>query len=68
MHDEPTTVVSRMGAEPHSSGSCGKAKVEPASAHSSVLAKDATMGQDGHAFMACAETSRNSFSVAPLAD
>jgi hypothetical protein len=26
------------------------------------------MGQDGHACMASAETSRNSFSVAPLAD
>ena len=40
--------------------------VEPASAHS-VLRKDAAMGQDGHACMASAETSRNSFSVAPLA-
>jgi hypothetical protein len=29
---------------------------------------DAAMGQDGHARMASAETSRNSFSVAPLAD
>jgi hypothetical protein len=38
------------------------------SAHSSVLGKDAAMGQDDHAFMASAETSRNSFSVAPLAD
>ena len=26
------------------------------------------MGQGGHAFMASAETSRNSFAVAPLAD
>ena len=42
--------------------------VEPASAHSTVLRKDAAMGQDGHACMASAETSRNSFSVAPLAD
>ena len=42
--------------------------VEPASAHSTVLRKDAAMGQDGHACMANAETSRNSFSVAPLAD
>jgi hypothetical protein len=33
-----------------------------------ALRKDASMGQDGHAFMASAETSRNSFSVAPLAD
>ena len=41
--------------------------VEPASAHSGVLGKDAAMGQDGHAFMASAETSRNSFLVAPLA-
>ena len=32
------------------------------------LRKDAAMGQDGHACMASAETSRNSFSVAPLAD
>jgi hypothetical protein len=49
-------------------GSCGEAEVEATSAHSSVLGKDATIAQDGHAFMACAETSRNSFSVAPLAD
>jgi len=42
--------------------------VEPASAHSTVLRKDAAMGQAGHACMACAETSRSSFSVAPLAD
>jgi hypothetical protein len=41
--------------------------VEPASAHSTVLRKDAAMGQDGHACMASAATSRNSFSVAPLA-
>jgi hypothetical protein len=41
--------------------------VEPASAHSTVLRKDAAMGQVGHACMASAETSRNSFSVAPLA-
>jgi hypothetical protein len=41
--------------------------VEPASAHSTVLREDAAMGQDGHACMASAETSRNSFSVAPLA-
>jgi hypothetical protein len=41
--------------------------VEPVSAHSTVLRKDAAMGQDGHACMASAETSRNSFSVAPLA-
>ena len=44
------------------------AAVEPASAHSTVLRKDTAMGQDGHACMASAETSRNSFSVAPLAD
>jgi hypothetical protein len=42
--------------------------VEPASAHSTVLRKDAAMDQDGHACMARAATSRNSFSVAPLAD
>ena len=42
--------------------------VEPASAHSTVLRKDAAMGQVGHACMASAETSRSSFSVAPLAD
>ena len=41
--------------------------VELASAHSTVLRKDPAMGQDGHACMASAETSRNSFSVAPLA-
>jgi hypothetical protein len=41
---------------------------EPATAHSTVLRTDAAMGQDGHACMASAETSRNSFSVAPLAD
>jgi len=41
--------------------------VEPASAHSTVLRKDAAMGQDGHACMASAETSRNSFAVVPLA-
>ncbi len=33
-----------------------------------ALRKDAALGQDGHACMASAETSRNSFSVAPLAD
>ncbi len=33
-----------------------------------LMRRDAAMGQDGHAFMASAETSRNSFSVAPLAD
>jgi len=32
-----------------------------------ALRNDAATGQDGHAFMASAETSRNSFSVAPLA-
>jgi hypothetical protein len=32
-----------------------------------VLRKDAAMRQDGHACMASAATSRNSFSVAPLA-
>jgi hypothetical protein len=42
--------------------------VEPASAHSTLLRKAAALGQDGHACMASAETSRNSFSVAPLAD
>jgi hypothetical protein len=42
--------------------------VEPTFAHSTVLRKGAAMGQDGHACMASAETSRNSFSVAPLAD
>ena len=41
---------------------------EPASAHSTILRKDAAMGQVGHACMASAETSRNSFAVAPLAD
>ncbi len=41
--------------------------VEPASAHASVLRKDAEMGQVGHACMASAETKRNSFSVVPLA-
>ena len=38
-----------------------------ASAHLTVLRNDAAMGQDGHASMASAETSRNSFSVAPPA-
>ena len=33
-----------------------------------ALRKYAAMGQDGHACIASAETSRNSFSVAPLAD
>jgi hypothetical protein len=33
-----------------------------------ALRKEAAMGQEGHACMASAETSRNSFSVAPLAD
>jgi pimeloyl-ACP methyl ester carboxylesterase len=33
------------------------------SPHSTVLRMDAAMGQDGHACMASAETSRNSFSV-----
>ena len=42
--------------------------VELASAHSTVLRKDAAMGQDGHTCIASAETSRNSFSVAPLVD
>src|SRR5258707_14406893 len=37
--------------------------VEPASAHSTVLRKDAALGQDGQACMASADTSRNSFSV-----
>ena len=32
------------------------------------LRKDEAMGQDGHTCIASAETSRNSFSVAPLAD
>ena len=41
---------------------------EPATAHSTALGKDAAMGQAGHACMASAETSRNSFAVAPLAD
>ena len=41
--------------------------VEPASAHATVLRKDPAMGQDGQACMASADTSRNSFSVAPLA-
>jgi hypothetical protein len=36
--------------------------------HSSILGKDPARRQDGHAFMASAETNRNSFSVAPLAD
>ena len=40
---------------------------EPASAQSTVFREDAAMDQDGHARMAIAETSRNSFSVAPLA-
>ncbi len=42
-------------------------KLGVASANLTVLRKDAAMGQDGHACMASAETSRNSFSVAPLA-
>jgi hypothetical protein len=33
-----------------------------------VFSMDAVMGQDGHACMASAATSRNSFAVAPLAD
>ena len=41
--------------------------VKPASAHSTVLRKDAAMGQDGHACMASAATCRNSFAVVPLA-
>jgi hypothetical protein len=40
---------------------------EPAFAHLNVVRKNAAMGQDGHACIASAETSRNSFSVAPLA-
>jgi hypothetical protein len=40
---------------------------ETAFAHSPVLRKDEAMGQDGHTCIASAETSRNSFSVAPLA-
>jgi hypothetical protein len=40
----------------------------PASANSTVLSKDAAIGQGGQAFMASAETSRKFFSVAPLAD
>ena len=43
-------------------------KLGVAAAHSAVGRKNAAMGQDGHACMASAETSRNSFSVAPLAD
>ena len=42
--------------------------VEPASAHSTVLRKDAAMGQVGQACMASAETCRNSFWLVPLAD
>src|SRR5260221_565949 len=41
--------------------------VEPDSARSTILRMDAAMGHDGHTRMASAETSRNSFSVAPLA-
>jgi hypothetical protein len=41
--------------------------VEPVSAHSAILRKDAAMGQVGHACIASAETNRNSFSVVPLA-
>jgi hypothetical protein len=33
-----------------------------------ALGKDTALDQVGHACMASAETSRNSFSVAPLAD
>jgi hypothetical protein len=33
-----------------------------------ALGNYAVMSQDGHACMASAETNRNSFSVAPLAD
>jgi len=40
-------------------------KMKPAERVAHV--KDAAMGQDGHACMAIAETSRNSFAVAPLA-
>ena len=36
-------------------------------AYTTVIGKDAAMGQFGHACIASAETSRNSFSVAPLA-
>ena len=41
--------------------------VEPDSAHSTALRMDAAIGHDGHTRMASAETSRSSFSVAPLA-
>ena len=41
--------------------------VETASAPSTVLRNDEAMGQDGHTCIASAETSRNSFSVVPLA-
>ena len=41
--------------------------VETACAHPTVRRKDEAIGQDGHACIASAETSRSSFSVAPLA-
>ena len=45
----------------------GDCVVEGRNAHSTALRMDEALGQDGHACMASAETSRNSFSVAPLA-
>src|SRR5260370_41262385 len=41
--------------------------VAPATTHETVLRRDAALGQDGQACRASAETSRNSFAVAPLA-
>ena len=46
----------------------GLSEVSPSVQGMIFIRKDAAMGQDGHACMASAETSRNSFSVAPLAD
>jgi excinuclease UvrABC ATPase subunit len=55
----------KLASELHKQGTV--VAVEQASTHTTVLRKDAAMGQDGHACIASAATSRNSFSVAPLA-
>jgi hypothetical protein len=64
--------VRESGSASYASGSIvrgfgGLGHVTTWSPRSTVLRKDAAMGQDGHACMASAVTSRNSFSVAPLA-
>ena len=56
------TSCSRHSVEPHPRGRGGLRPSQPPSEMNTA------MGQVGHACMASAETSRNSFSVAPLAD